>query len=1165
MAVQDGAQAMSPFGAVGGYSPCACCGGFHAVYDGAGSTSFFALNADDRGDLGPNGKASLTTEEAGAQITRSNASWASGLGQPGTVTYAFRSTAPASLPSDVSEFSRFNAAQINATLQSLTSWSDVANITFQRVSDGDGFSNSATMLFGNYGAGSTGSAAFAYMPGSTSSTSNAGDVWVNVSLGYNASPVLLGYGFQVLTHEVGHAIGLSHPAAYNAAEGVSITYTADATYYEDSRQYTIMSYFSESNTGGNFNSATGARQYSAAPLLDDIAAAQRLYGANTATRAGDTVYGFNSTADRAWYAAGSAATDVIFAVWDGGGVDTLDFSGYSDSQVIDLRQGAFSDVGGLVGNVAIAIGAVIENAVGGTGNDRIIGNAADNRLTGGAGADTIDGGLGNDTVIFSGVRSAYTISYSGSSAIITGSDGADILTNVEQFQFADGLVMAQAPTGGRTIDGDASNNVVTGTAFDDRLSGFGGDDTLAGLDGADYLTGGSGNDNLSGGVGADTLVGGSGDDTVDGGADFDTVIYQGASGRGVTVNLATGAATGGDGTDVLSNIEGVVGTVYSDLVTGDTGANIIEGGGGADTLRGGAGADKISASGAPGQTGGAPDIVKGQAIANNSIQNALNIDGGFDLLARSDVVSSTTIPHATILGTTHGGLEYYAFTVSAGSTAVFDIDGGVFDTTLRLFNGSGAELASNDDNNGDNGGTSTDSQLTFTFQTAGVYFIQVGQWGVNSGSTFTTVSPAAGRGYTLHVSIPNHSVQPLSLVGSLVEGEDGNDTLSGGLGSDTLFGGTGDDFLQGLGGSDGLLQGNQGADTVDGGEGDDWVYGGQGADVLYGGVGADFVQGNIGDDIVYGGLGADTLYGGQGADTVFGEDGADLMLGDLGNDLLQGGAGNDVIQGGAGSDSLVGGDGVDIAWYSKAVSLVYFEATGADAWRIHDGPTDVDNLSSIELGQFVGGPIEALSVLAGKSFDAYGYMVGYADLLAAFKADPLAAYLHYVRNGQAEGRVADSFDGLAYIASYRDLIGSLGANGNLGSQHYVLAGASEGRGITFSATDYLNANPDLKAAFGTNLEAATRHYIQAGVNEGRPTAVGAAIAEPVDKIEPWSAAQFSTATLEANAALSAAGSAEADAAYFGDMDIHEIVRLGDLTVFGVDPNASWVVQDASVI
>src|SRR6185436_1669679 len=103
--------------------------------------------------------------------------------------------------------------------------------------------------------------------------------------------------------------------------------------------------------------------YASAPLLDDIAAAQMAYGANMTTRTGDTVYGFNSTADRDWFSATSSSSKLVFAAWDAGGTDTFDFSGYRVAQTIDLREGFFSSIGGATGNVTIAVGAIIENAI----------------------------------------------------------------------------------------------------------------------------------------------------------------------------------------------------------------------------------------------------------------------------------------------------------------------------------------------------------------------------------------------------------------------------------------------------------------------------------------------------------------------------------------------------------------------------------------------------------------------------------------------------------------------------------------------------------------------------------------------------------------------------------------------------------------------------------
>ena len=151
----------------------------------------------------------------------------------------------------------------------------------------------------------------------------------------------------IAIHEIGHAIGLDHPGNYN---GGNPTYSANAAYVQDSRQYTVMSYFDAEETGARHYDT-----YAATPLLHDIAAAQALYGANYATRAGNTVYGFNSNADRAQFHIISAAQDAVFAIWDGGGRDTLNLSGYTEGSIINLNAGSFSSAGGLYANIAIGL------------------------------------------------------------------------------------------------------------------------------------------------------------------------------------------------------------------------------------------------------------------------------------------------------------------------------------------------------------------------------------------------------------------------------------------------------------------------------------------------------------------------------------------------------------------------------------------------------------------------------------------------------------------------------------------------------------------------------------------------------------------------------------------------------------------------------------------
>lgn len=352
-----------------------------------------ALQADVRGKNKPNKlKDSYSIDKAAQQIIRQHATWNSEhqIGQPATVTYSFSQWQV--FYKDYDQLTEYQQAQARIALDS---WADVANITF--IEDA---SQTTNINFGNFH--SMAGQAFAYLP---DSGPQAGQCWFNAQNHENLAPYPGNYGRLVFEHEIGHAIGLSHPGDYNSASidkqtqtlswntnaQEDVGYLANAPYKEDSRQYTVMSYWPEQNTDGYFYGF-----YASAPLLDDIAAAQALYGANMQTRTGDDIYGFNSNTNKDWYTISDPRIGCIFSVWDAGGNDTLDFSGYTQTQLINLNSGTFSNVGGWTKNVSIAKNAVIENAIGGYGQDTIIGNSANNIIKGGAGGDVIYGCLGQD-------------------------------------------------------------------------------------------------------------------------------------------------------------------------------------------------------------------------------------------------------------------------------------------------------------------------------------------------------------------------------------------------------------------------------------------------------------------------------------------------------------------------------------------------------------------------------------------------------------------------------------------------------------------------------------------------------------------------------------------------------------------------------------------------
>jgi serralysin len=711
----------------------------------------------------------------------------------GGVQYKFALTATRTLTYNVSGLSTAERAIAVAALEA---WTEVTGIRFVAST-----ASNAKLMFDNNDP--DGAYAYSDFTGTTLTQS-----FINIPRDW-APLDLNSYMLQTYMHEIGHALGLGHAGNYNG----DATYGVDNLYDNDSWLATVMSYFSQDD---NTLSATDSFAFTATLMPADIIAIQNLYGFSGVTNGGNSVYGYGSNIGgylqsllNQWtgYSPRTAAVywgdPIAFTIYDTNGIDTINFSNFSANQEISLFELTYSDIGGLVDNVTIARGTVIENATSGAGNDTLTGNNVNNVLRANAGNDILTGNLGNDTLY--GGLGDDTLSGGGGNDVLYGEGGSNVLdggagndtyyltgvTNVV-LEEADGGIDTIRTTQTSIFLADQVENLVLtstlgvyamGNVQGNSITGGTGGDTLFGADGFDFLYGGAGNDSLDGGTGNDVIYAGTGNDNALGGDGADTLF----------------GSTGNDTLAGGAEADRLLGEDGNDRLFGDAGGDSIYGGNGNDSLYGGEGGDFLDGGvGNDSMDGGAGDDTYVVNAAGDRVVEGL--DGGIDTVrtALTNFTLGENVENLVLTSTsastgTGNGLDN-TITGGVGSDRLFGMDGFDF-----LFGGGGSDTLS--------GGNGSD-------------------W---------------------------------------IDGGIGNDSVLGGADFDTIIGGVGNDRL--FGGTEGdMLYGDAGNDQLDGEDGEDRLFGGIGNDALLGRANDDWLDGGDGADTLNGGLGYDVYVGGAGAD-----------------------------------------------------------------------------------------------------------------------------------------------------------------------------------------------------------------------------------------------------------------------------------------------------------
>lgn len=792
----------------------------------------------------------------------------------------------------------------------------------------------------------------------------SGEVHINATKYGKENQLNIGsYGFEVLLHEIGHALGMKHPFE---APVLPVS--------ESNQDNTVMSYTS------NDKNDTELKMF-------DIATLHYLYGVNKSVRAGNDSYGFNDK-----------------HIWDGAGIDSFDASTETQNATINLREGGWSYKGEKNASILadgqsyIGINTKIENAKGGTGNDTLISNKLNNILEGGAGQDTyiFEEGDGQDTIIDNDNNSRIILNhidpmhiYRSQGKIYYTLSGDALSVDIEKVENWEiggksfskdafiSMVKDLIEVQGDTTLTDTQNHVKLVSNTDAKIVGNQQDN---------IIIGNSGNDLLDGNAGADQLIGGQGNDTyiVD---NINDCIYEeinaGIDTIKSTIDLTL--ANNIENLELIGKAKIGVGNALDNNIVGNEYDNVLNGGIGHDTLRGGAGNDTYiiedinvtenSIRAMLADNRAFLTSVTSKPIAKYAEINGLdnnpfklvdnieeNENSGIDTIVSSKSLNlkyTTNIENLTLKDTAiygfgnelnntlvgneqnnvlvgdigndtyiggkgddtlfdKGGINTFIFSKGDGQDVIEYAD--KTDTKSQYSHSSGYysyyvknDILFKDINSNEVSYTIVNKDLIISYE-GGSVTVQNFMLTNNIPFNITSTTPPLTDyfyeptlSFTFADGTKLSGLETLNKISITQQGADGNDSLKGNTYSkNNMYGLDGDDILNG-----GDLE-----DTLSGGNGGDTLYGGKGNDVLNGEGDNDILDGQQGDDILYGGIGNDKLLSQDGNDILYGEEGNDQFSINSKAELVKayGGLGDDIFLTNMsleGKVTLNGGEGYD--------------------------------------------------------------------------------------------------------------------------------------------------------------------------------------------------------------------------------------------------------------